>query len=191
MPIARIVGSAIIEERDIAIDAVPEHKRSLWRPVVIEGSGPTVTQTIESGRVLRVLTWTPEQTAAEIARLKGRIDADAETVRLKFISPGAGMAMTYQEKNAQAQAVFTLGEAAANALTEAERLTQFPTLSASVGVEAETLYACAELVIARYEAWATLSYAIERTRLAAKKAIGLTSTAADARAAYEAVAWPV
>ena len=129
--------------------------------------------------------------ASVISDLMARVDADAEAVRLKYISPGGGMAMTYHEKNAQAQAVFTLGEVASNALTEAERLAQFPTLSASVGVEAETLFACAELVIARYEAWATLSYAIERTRLAAKKAIGLATTAADARVVYEAVTWPV
>jgi hypothetical protein len=137
-----------------------------------------------------VSAFAPEEAAAAIARLNGRIDADAEVVRLKFISPGAGMAMTYQEKHAQAQAVFTLGEVVANALTEAERIAQFPTLSASVGVEAQTLFACAELVISRYEAWASLSYGIERKRLAAKKAIGLAETAAEATAAYEAVTWP-
>lgn len=188
--LARIENGAVAETREISIDDIPEHKRGAWRPLVLEGDGPTVVTTIESDRVLRVASWTPEQIAAELARLKARIDMDAEAVRIKFISPGAGMSMTYQEKNAQAQAVFTLGETAADALTEAERLAQFPTLSASVGVEAETLYACAELVIARYEAWATLSYAIERTRLAAKKAIGLASTAAEARTAYEAVTWP-
>lgn len=133
----------------------------------------------------------PVNLAALKATLKTRVDADAEAVRGKYITPGYGMALTYQEKHKQAEAVDDLGEAAANALTEAERNAQFPTLSASVGIEASTLWACAQLVIDRYEVFDSLAHQIERTRLQSKKAISDASDAAAAHAAYEAITWPV
>lgn len=132
----------------------------------------------------------PEPLAAVQARLRTQVDLDAARERLKYISPGAGMEMTYLEKHAQAQAVLTMGEAAANALSEAERTAQFPTLSASVGIEAASLYACAQLVSQRYELYATVSNGIERTRLSGKAAITAAADAAAANAAYGAIAWP-
>lgn len=125
------------------------------------------------------------------SELSRRVDDDAERVRLRYLTPGAGMAMTYAEKRDQANAVHGMGKDAANALTEAERIAQFPTLAASVGLEAQTLWECAQLVIAKSEAWADLSNVIERTRLLGKKAISDASDAASARAAYEAIEWTV
>jgi len=122
--------------------------------------------------------------------LKARVDSDAETCRLQYITPGAGMAMTYQEKFSQAQAVDALGQAAANALTPEERAAQYPTLSASVGLEANTLWDCAQMVIARYEAFAALSAVIETARISGKLAISNASDAAAAQTAYEAITWP-
>jgi hypothetical protein len=120
-----------------------------------------------------------------------RVDDDAERVRMRYLTPGSGMAMTYAEKRDQANAVHGIGQAAANALSEAERVAQFPTLAASVGLEGATLWDCAQIVIAKTEAWADLSHAIERTRLLGKKAISDASDAASARAAYEAIEWTV
>lgn len=122
--------------------------------------------------------------------LISRLDDAAETERLRHITPGTGMSMVYGEKHAQARAVLALGEMAANALTEANRFEQFPTLSASVGIEAPTLWECADLVVDKYEAWADRSFGIERSRLAGKKAIAEARTAAEAKSAYEAVTWP-
>ena len=124
------------------------------------------------------------------ADLAARVDADAEQERLRYITPGAGMAMTYRDKFDQAQAVDQMGEAAANTLTGEERIAQFPVLAASVGIEAETLWACAQLVIEKYEQFAMIANGIERTRLAAKKSISDASDAATARAVYEAITWP-
>lgn len=147
-------------------------------------------------------TQTDQETAAAAAlaefdilgdlksRLKQRIDADAEVIRLRYITPGAGMAMTYQEKFAQAQAVNAFGQEYANALTQQEREASFPTLSASVGLEAATLWDCAQLVIQKYAQFATLSKVIEGTRLAGKKAISDAADEAAARAACEAITWP-
>lgn len=124
------------------------------------------------------------------ATLKSKVSVDAETCRQRFITPGSGKAMTYLEKHNQANAVHDLGQEAANALSETDRRTQFPTLSASVGIEADTLYGCALLIISRYEAWATISYNIERAEISGKKAISDASDAASAKAAYEAITWP-
>jgi hypothetical protein len=123
--------------------------------------------------------------------LHAKLDNDAENRRMRYLTPGTGMSMTYAEKRDQANAVHSMGEAAATAMSAAEQVEQFPTLAASVGLEAPTLWACALLVIAKSEAWATLSHAIERTRLLGKKAISDASDAASARAAYEAIEWTV
>jgi len=135
-----------------------------------------------------------EVEAASLAVVKvdhaSRLDADAEAARLRFLTPGAGMMMTYQEKFAQAQAVAAVGEAEANALSQVDREEQFPTLAASVGIEAETLWDCAHLVLQKYAEFAQISLVIERTRLSAKKAISDASDAAAVRAAYEAITWP-
>lgn len=120
--------------------------------------------------------------------LKASVDVDAEVCRQRYMTPGAGMAMTYTEKFAQAKAVHDLGHDAANALSDAEL--QFPTLAASVGIEAPTLWDCAQLVIDKYEQFAALSGIIERARLSGKKAISDASDADSARAAYEGITWP-
>jgi hypothetical protein len=67
---------------------------------------------------------------------------------------------------------------------------QFPVLAASVGLEADTLFAAADLVMARKEAWASIGGVIERVRLAGKKAIGEAQTESAARQAYEGIRWP-
>lgn len=121
---------------------------------------------------------------------RNRVEEDAERIRLRYITPGAGMAMTYAEKHLQAQAVESLGEPAANALSPEQRASQFPTLAASVGIEAPTLWGCALLVIQKYEQFAQLSGAIERARLVGKKAIGDASDHAAVMAAYGAITWP-
>jgi hypothetical protein len=132
----------------------------------------------------------PVDVPAEKAAYQKKIDADAETARLQFITPGSGMALTYQEKFAQAQAVAQMGADAANTLAAQEREAQFPTLSASVGIEAGTLYDCAQLVLARYAVFAQASLAIERSRLAGKAAVSAAQDITAMRAAYEAITWP-
>jgi hypothetical protein len=182
---ARVEGSTIIERREIA--NMPAHKAHLWRPVVYEGSGELSNVVVEADQVRVVRSDIPvDQVKAALLK---KVDDDAGNVRAKYLSTGAGMTMTYQEKHSQARAVDDLGEQAANALTEAERDEQFPTLSASVGIEAATLWDCAQLVIQKYEQFADISRIIERTRLQGKQSISDASDAAAARAAYEAITW--
>lgn len=151
---------------------------------------PRAVLTVEPTRVVRTWVMDSLDVIPVRASYKGRVDADAEACRLQYITDGAGMAMTYQEKFAQAQGVAALGEAAANALTVEDRNAQFPTLSASVGLEAATLWDCAQLVLLKYAAFAQVSRIIEAARLSGKKAIGDASDVAAVKAAYEAITWP-
>lgn len=118
------------------------------------------------------------------------VNQAAESVRLRYLTPGAGMALTYQEKFAQANAVYSLGEQAANAMSEADRLQQFPILARSVGVERETLYACAALVLERYQQFNEVAGVIEANRLMGIAAIKAANTVQGVQAAHEAIAWP-
>lgn len=190
----QIVGYRTIDDWN----SYPEHKRTArdekgdggptLRPVVVEGSGPTESVVIEAAQVKRVRS---DMSLADLKReLKACVSSAAEMCRLRYITPGSGKAMAYLEKHNQAEAVIDLGQAEANALTEQERKEQFPTLSASVGIEAATLWECAQIVRARYEAWATISHDIELAELQGKKNISDASDAAAARAAYEAITWP-
>ncbi len=132
----------------------------------------------------------PVETLDEVkARLRAMVDVEAEVYRLKFITPGVGQAMTYQEKRDQAEQVIADGQAAADALNEQQRTLAYPTLAASVGIEAQSLWDCANLVRVQYEAWATLSNFIEKKRLAGKAAISTAADEASAQAAYDAIVW--
>ena len=118
------------------------------------------------------------------------IDSDAEKVRLKYITARSGMAMTYAEKRAHADKVLAMGLEAANAMTPAEYGVLFPTLAASVRLEAVTLYKCAQLVVAKAAAWGQLSYGIERARITGKAAIAAAADSSAARDAYRSIVWP-
>lgn len=145
-----------------------------------------------NGRIEITRVWALSKTLDELKTIyQTAVDSDAERTRLKYITPGEGMQMTYREKFEQAQGVNAMGETAANALTEQQRLASFPTLAASVGTEAVSLWAAAQLVLQKYTQFAQLSYVIESKRLSGKKAISEASTAEAVKAAYEAVTWEV
>jgi uncharacterized membrane protein YgcG len=57
--LARVENGQVIEYRAIGIDAVPEHKRHLWRTVEEEGDGPNKETIIEADRVLIVRSTPP------------------------------------------------------------------------------------------------------------------------------------
>lgn len=144
------------------------------------------------------ITWEndppPVEPVIDLAKLKAQIsravDDDAERYRLKFISPGDGMQMTYREKLEQAHGVNAMGEAAANALTPEQSAAQFPTLAASVGIEGASLWAVAQLVLTKYAEFAQISFFVERKRLGEKKAIGEATSVAQVKSIYDAVIWP-
>ena len=131
---------------------------------------------LDGGVVSVDQTKLPEAKAA----LKTKVDVDAEAQRLIYITPGAGQAMTYQQKLAEARLV-DAGES---------NTAVVPVLAASVGIEANTLSQCATLVLAKYAQWQAIANAIETVRLGAKKDIDAAESIEDADAVYEAIEWP-
>tara|TARA_S200002703_G_scaffold84262_1_gene72671 strand:- start:316 stop:885 length:570 start_codon:yes stop_codon:yes gene_type:complete len=185
--LARIIDGEIDAFIDLTMDDVPLHKRHYHLPVVDEGDGPTLEILIEADRVRRVRTQLP------LAQVKSthllRVDDDAERIRQKYITRGDGMAITYREKLEQAEQAIAQGQAAIDALTTEEQIAAYPTLAASVGIEGATLWDCAQIVLVKYQQWAGLSHAIEKIRLAGKKAINDAETVEAVQAAYDAVDW--
>lgn len=129
-------------------------------------------------------TWTPPAGPTvpleELrASAKAAVDVSAEAYRLTYITPGAGQAMAYQQKLAEAKAYL-----ADTNLTAAE----CPHIFAEMGITGATAEAVAQVVTEMHAAWQVKSAEIERLRLAAKAAIDAAETAEAISAA--AIVWP-
>ncbi|MDF2981413.1 MAG: hypothetical protein K0Q69_1185 [Devosia sp.] len=123
--------------------------------------------------------WQPPLDAVK-AELRERIDTEAEATRRKYITPGAGQALTYQQKAAEAARL--QGDPVPDAAG-------YPLLAAEIGITAPTLAEVGQVVRAAHEAWMVLGAQIEAARLGAKKAIDLATTIEAACAGAE-VMWP-
>ncbi|WP_332117230.1 hypothetical protein [Azorhizobium caulinodans] len=132
---------------------------------------------------------TPEAVAAgaraELADLQQALCADldeaAEARRARLITLGAGQAMTYQAKAAEAQRL---------ADDAAPDPASYPLLSAEVGLTADDLAGVGAAVRGANAAWIAAGAAIERVRLAGKRDIRAAGDVAAVRAAFAAVIWP-
>lgn len=131
--------------------------------------------------VVTIRPLTADELAVQKADLKARIDAVAETERLKYITPGAGQAMTYQQKAA---------EAAACLVDTNPDPTDYPLLAAEIGITGASLAEVAQTVYDAHQAWRVIGAQIEAARLGGKAAIDAAETAEDAQAAFGAVTWP-
>jgi len=124
-----------------------------------------------------------EQLRAEALRA---IDAGAEAMRLRFITPGSGQALSYLQKAAEADAYVAAGRPAdtgAYLLLEGE--------AAGRGI---TVSALADEVRATRDAWAGVAGTIEGVRKAGKDAVtaavdaaGVDAARAHALAALDAI----
>lgn len=125
----------------------------------------------------------PAPEPVDLAMLKADlcagIDAAAEAERARYITPGSGQAMTYQDKAA---------EAAMLAEDAAPDPSSYPLLSAEIGITGATLTDVGAVVHAAYQQWQIIGAAIERARLGAKAAVMAAEDEAGARAAAM-VAW--
>jgi hypothetical protein len=98
------------------------------------------------------------------------IDSDAEAARLRYITAGSGQAMTYQQKAQEASEVLSL--VGSGEVDE----TQFPLLSAEVGITAPTLIEVAQVVDYAYQTWRVVGAQIEALRLGGKSAVSAATT---------------
>ncbi|KAB2731561.1 hypothetical protein [Brucella anthropi] len=155
---------------------------------VTEGEREALLNAINSGGSFEVVDGKPKPVAysgpglTEIKlALKRQIDADAEVERLKYITPGAGQSMTYQQKVTEAQAF----KVASNPIAA-----DYPILASEVGITASTLGEVADIVLAAFAQWQQIGAAIEGIRLGAKRDIDAAADEAAARAIVEAIEWP-
>ncbi|KAB2768632.1 hypothetical protein [Brucella anthropi] len=113
--------------------------------------------------------------------LKAEVDSAAEIERLKYITPGNGQAMTYQQKVTEAQAF--------KATTNPQDM-DYPMLSSEVGITAEAISEVADVVLAAFAHWQQIGAMIESIRLGAKRDIDAAEDEAAARAVVDSVEWP-
>lgn len=122
----------------------------------------------------------PDLTAFKTS-LKTSIDEAAETERLKYITPGAGQALTYMQKSDEARRYLSEDNPdAAN----------YPLLSAEVGITADDMTGVANIVASAFTQWQQIGAAIEATRLGAKASIDASSNVENAQKIFDAISWP-
>lgn len=113
-------------------------------------------------------------------KLLTKIDIDAETARLRYITGGSGQAMTYQQKSQ---------EAAAALVDPFATVEKYPLLAAEIGITAPTLSGVASVVDAAYQNWRVVGGAIEALRLGGKASVTAAATIEDAKQAADII-WP-
>lgn len=182
---------------DSAGDIVPGHERK-WHaspPASLNGKGwrwvadspPVVARYQEARRVLPIpdnAAQVPYEivdrwTLAEYrARLIAELDGAAEAARLRYITPGAGQALTYQRKEAEARDHVAGGAG------------PWPILEAEAAATGRTQADLATEIIAQADAWAGVAARIEALRAGAKAAIAAAPDHATAQAAVDGLVWP-
>lgn len=127
----------------------------------------------------------PEPDQADIEGIrqtyKTMIDAAAETERLKYITSGAGQALTYMQKSDEARRY----------LSDANpSVSDYPLLSAEVGITAPDIGGVASVVNSAYAQWQQIGAAIEAVRLGGKASLETAETADEVKSAYQSISWP-
>jgi len=148
---------------------------------IIKCDASVVVGSIFDGQNFIAPTLDVQPIATVKSALKVAIDAEAETERLKYITPGNGQSMTYQQKVTEAQAF----KAETN-----PKAADYPILSSEVGITAETLAEVADIVLAAFSRWKQIGAAIESIRLGAKRDIDAAEDETAARAVVDAIVWP-
>ncbi len=176
---ARIDAGRVVELTDLD-PAGRYHPDWIWHPCASD---------VEPGWIYDGASFAPpppappltgDALAALKAALRAGIDAEAELQRLRYITGGAGQAMTYARKTEEAKA------ASVDLAPTAEA---YPLLAASVGIDGADIAEVAAVVLAMDAQWSIIGAAIEAARLAAKKAVSDAGDEASARAAA-VVTWP-
>jgi hypothetical protein len=111
-----------------------------------------------------VMKWdgSPLDLEKQAAYYHARIDADAEAIRLQYITPGSGQTLTYLRKLDAAR-----GYLAGAPLTDAQ-MARITHEAARLNVTAEQ---AAESLVAIGDTWDALDAALDNARLVAKQAI--------------------
>lgn len=134
---------------------------------------------VENGKVVVRAVYAARDLAAVKAAVKASISAAAETARHKYITPGSGKAMSYQEVAAEAKRHVATGGAG-----------EYPFLAARVASGRYPDIATAvTATLALEAAWTAVGAAIDEIEDRAKLAIDAATTVDQVRAAEQAT-WP-
>lgn len=129
------------------------------------------------------IRFSPESAADAKTRIKSQVDTDAETERLKYITPGVGQAMTYTQKADEATRYLV------SSVID-PKPADYPLLNAEVGITAADIPGVAAVVNAAFQQWQLIGAAIEATRLGTKAAIDAAVDVGAAQTLYDAIEWP-
>ena len=102
------------------------------------------------------------------AHFRAKIDAEAEAVRQRFITPGAGQAMEYQEAVNQARA-YLADPTGSYPMVQAD--VDAGTIDPRIPGPVETLAEAADLILFMYDRWLEVGSAIRQIRLTAKASV--------------------
>lgn len=110
---------------------------------------------------------------------KQQIDARAEQIRCLVLTQGAGQALVYERKRAEA-AAYLAGQPG-----------PFPMLQSEVGITSPDIASQAALVADISAQWVALAAAIETVRLGGKMAVEAAGSAEQVVAVIDAIVWPL
>lgn len=128
-----------------------------------------------------VRTWTPQDLSVVQKELCRRVDSAADSLQLEYITPGFGQAMVYQRKTEE------LSQLKADTKPDVKN---YPLLSASIGIEGDSLSAIADVVEKATDLWVSAAKNIENVRLSSKKLIMSASKFGQAIDYYYGIQWP-
>ncbi len=194
---AHVVDDQIIDIRDIDLNSVPAHKRELWRPVVYEGRGDTKQTIVEADKVRVLLSMSGSLDDIKHA-YRLRIEAEAEAIRMKYLTPGDGKALAYTEIKDESLAV---GNDQTNPVAKSfDELDQeqkntmealYPLLSAEIPFRGNSYEAVATIVQTQYAAFRQIEKSVTRTLNQAKASIAEATTVEQVESAYASINWAV
>lgn len=196
--VIKVVDNSIVQSFDAVPDKVMwpngnvSHAPSVgvevfgYRFVKVENSSESpgefyqslsASSSLSKGTLTLSPDWKPLPLDSVQVELCRRIDNTAETIRLKYITPGFGQALVYQQKLEEAQRYKLDGKPDPS---------NYPLLNAS----GDYISDVCDQVIKASEQWKYVASSIEKSRLSAKKSIQTAKSVDGAVKAYNSVAWP-
>lgn len=109
------------------------------------------------------------------------VELAAERARLAFVTPGAGMALTYEAKRREAEAIL---------IDPSPQAVDYPLAAERAARQSVTLAEVATEWQARADAWLAAAVAIESERETAKAAIAAAADTDAVRAILAGLSWP-